>query len=62
MMSCRRVAEGEPGGAHLAECEHCARYAAQLGATVGLAGRLTSPPLGDRLRERLLRAFRERAA
>ncbi len=46
--------------AHLARCDGCSTYMAQLRATVEAIGRLERPGLPPGSRERLLSAFRGR--
>jgi predicted anti-sigma-YlaC factor YlaD len=43
---------------HLAECDGCARYLDQLGATMGALGALAEDDVPPDVRERLLMAFR----
>jgi anti-sigma factor RsiW len=45
--------------AHLAGCDGCDRYLAQLRTTVGTLGRLTAETLTEPTRDRLLAAFRD---
>ena len=44
---------------HLAECEHCTEYLAQMRATIAVLGRLPAESLPDVARDRLLAAFRD---
>jgi anti-sigma factor RsiW len=44
---------------HLAECEHCTEYVAQMRTTIGVLGRLPADSLPDAVRDRLLAAFRD---
>jgi anti-sigma factor RsiW len=45
--------------AHLAECDGCDRYLAQIRATMDALGELPAESLSDDARDRLLTAFRE---
>jgi anti-sigma factor RsiW len=45
--------------AHLADCEHCTEYLAQMRTTVAVLGRLPADSLPDAARDRLLAAFRD---
>jgi len=45
--------------AHLAECDGCDRYLAQIRATMDALGELPPESLSDDARDRLLTAFRE---
>jgi anti-sigma factor RsiW len=45
--------------AHLAECEGCAAYLAQMRDTLRIAGRLREESIAPAARESLLRAFRD---
>lgn len=45
--------------AHLAECEGCDAYLAQMRETVSRLGRLPEPGLTGVVRERMLGAFRD---
>lgn len=57
-----------PGGerrrleAHLAGCEHCTEYLAQMRATIRLTGRLAVEDLPPRMRADLLELYRAWAA
>jgi anti-sigma factor RsiW len=44
---------------HLADCEHCTEYLAQMRTTIAVLGRLPSESLPDVARDRLLAAFRD---
>jgi anti-sigma factor RsiW len=45
--------------AHLAECDGCAAYLAQMRDTLRIAGRLREESIAPEARESLLRAFRD---
>jgi len=44
---------------HLADCDACTEYLAQIDATAAATGRLPTRPLSDRARAGILAAFRE---
>ena len=44
---------------HLADCEHCAEYLAQMRRTIEIAGRLPDEPVPDALLDALQAAFEE---
>jgi len=44
--------------AHIAGCENCTRYLAQMRRTIDSVGRLPREPLSDEMRDELLAAFR----
>jgi anti-sigma factor RsiW len=44
--------------AHLAGCEHCSEYLAQMHRTIGLTGRLRAEDLAPELRPQLVAVFR----
>ena len=44
---------------HIADCEHCTEYLAQMRTTIGVLGRLPAETLPDAARDRLLAAFRD---
>ena len=44
---------------HIADCEHCTEYLAQMRTTTTVLGRLPSESLPAVARERLLAAFRD---
>lgn len=48
--------------AHLAACEHCTQYTAQLRATIALTGRLTTDDVSPEAMDTLLDAFRNWSA
>lgn len=43
---------------HLAHCEACSAYLAQMRATVAVLGRLEPPPVDEHLRDDLVTLFR----
>lgn len=45
--------------AHLAGCDGCREYLAQLRRTIGMAGRLGDEPVPPELEAELIRAFRD---
>lgn len=45
--------------AHLARCPHCARYLAQLRATIEATGQLRADPIQPADRRNLLRLYRK---
>jgi anti-sigma factor RsiW len=47
---------------HLAGCEHCSEYLAQMRATIRLTGRLVVDDLTPRMREDLVALYRAWAA
>jgi anti-sigma factor RsiW len=48
--------------AHLAGCEHCSEYLAQMRITIRLTGRLRSEDLTPRMRAELLTIYRRWSA
>lgn len=43
---------------HLADCEHCSRYLAQMRTTIRVTGRLREQDIAPEVRDAMLEAFR----
>ena len=53
------VAERERFEAHIATCQGCRHYLAQMRQTIDLAGKLTEEAIAPQTQEKLLQAFRD---